>query len=550
VFPFFLVLLYLADRGYLRALQERDTWRVLQDASADLIRVDEDGLAAVVLDRAASLFGAEFAELMLVDGEPGSYARVFRWTGDAPPLRLEGHPMELAGSFWPRAFSEREPFEVVAGRAPAPQRRELEQLGLAVFVVAPLPARDRCLGTLRIGFRGVVRMDARERQVLATFANHVTSCVGNARLFQEMNEERAKLSRVFSTSSDGILSIDGTGCVTSWNPAMARMTGVATAAAVGAPLFNGGAVLDEDGVRLSVEALLLRLRHEDQLELAVEVRGGGARWLHLSVAAVRTAAGETDLAVVVARDVTARRELEEAKQDFIATVSHELRTPLTPLKGFLHTLLRPGYKVGEDELRVHLSRMLHNAERLERLIEDLLSVSQIDQDVMSVCSVAVNVDDAVEKAVAGLSAPVEHRRAGLVGTALADPDRVEQVVANLVGNADKYAPGSPVVVTVTRDRDRVVVQVRDEGPGIPEDQQEAIFERFHRLGHHLTRTAGGTGLGLYIARHLVEAMGGRIWVESRPGHGATFTFTLPAAPLVATLDGAADLRPLRTAPGP
>src|SRR5206468_292118 len=150
-------------------------------------------------------------ELLLTDGEPGVKALVIRRHQGGEVEYVEAAPLDVAGEFWPRAFSEREPFEVTVRRAPVPQRRELESLGLAMYLVAPLVAPHACLGTLRIGFRGEVKMRSRELQVFSTFANQVTTSVHNARLFGETNEERAKLSSILDNTTDGILSVDGAG---------------------------------------------------------------------------------------------------------------------------------------------------------------------------------------------------------------------------------------------------------------------------------------------------------------------------------------------------
>jgi signal transduction histidine kinase len=231
----------------------------------------------------------------------------------------------------------------------------------------------------------------------------------------------------------------------------------------------------------------------------------------------------------VARDVTARREADDAKQAFVATVSHELRTPLTPLKGFLLTLMRPGIGLDQAQIDAIHGRMLSQAERLERLIEDLLSVSQIERGLFPVSAVPVDLTDLVSSVVSGFAgdarveAPTRHL------SVLADPIRLEQVLTNLLGNAAKYAGAhSPVAIVVEEGDTEVTVSVIDQGPGIPSDQHEMIFERFRRLGNHMTQTAGGAGLGLFIARHLVTEMGGRIWVEGEPGRGAAFRFTVPS----------------------
>jgi two-component system phosphate regulon sensor histidine kinase PhoR len=269
-----------------------------------------------------------------------------------------------------------------------------------------------------------------------------------------------------------------------------------------------------------------RLSDVEQSEALVSLHANNQkRWLQLSLSAVRSVTGEYELAVVVARDVTSLREAEEAKQDFVATVSHELRTPLTSLIGFLLTLRRPDFEPDAEALSDYHGRMLRQARRLERLIEDLLSVSRLERGEFDVAAAPVSIDEIVEKvvqdfAIANPARPVGHVRAGLAGMAMADSGRVEQVVTNLVTNADKYSPsGRSITIEVAREDDGIHVRVSDEGTGIPEDQREAVFERFRRLGHHLTREQGGTGLGLYIARRLVDAMGGRIWVAGREGGG-------------------------------
>jgi len=541
VLPFFLLLTYTAYRAYLRAGEDRDTWQVLQDTSRDLSRLRRQEIADVVLERAAALFKADFVELMLLDDETTGRVTTWRSEGDETRL-LEGRSVEDAATFWPRAHSEREPYQVLRRKAPTAQRRELAALGLEQCMVVPIATADGCLGTLRIGFSGaVVRMRTRDLQVLRTFANQLATSVENARLYEEMREERTKLSRVVDNTSDGILSVDSRGRITSWNPAMSRISGLSADKVLASNFTLGHAGEDSDGTPVSPDWLRDKLGGAAQAEASVTIGSNesGKRYLHLSIAAVRASSGDIETVVVVVRDVTALREAAQAKEEFLATVSHELRTPLTSLRGWVSTLLRPDFNPSEDDRREIHERLMHQAGRLQRLIEDVLSVSSMDRGQFNVQTVPVGIDEVIEKSLAEFrrqvtDRPVEHVRAGLSGTAMADAGRVEQVINNLVSNADKYSPaGTPIEVRVVRDGEHVVVTVSDHGFGIPEDQREAVFERFHRLGHHMTREAQGTGLGLHIARRLVEAMGGRIWVESRLGEGSTFTFTLPAAPLVA-----------------
>ncbi len=538
--PFFLGLLYVAYRAYLRAEEDRDTWQLLQDTSRDLSRLRRTEIAEVVIDRAAALFRADFVELMLVD--QATPARMTTWRGSGEGIDLlRGRTIEDAATFWPRAQSEREPYELLRRDAPQAQRRELDALGLEQCVVVPIMSAERCLGTLRVGFTGVVRMRKRTVQVLRTFAYQLATSVENARLYEEMREERTKLSRVVDNTSDGILSLDMRGRVTSWNPAMARISGIDAEDVLGCPFTLGHAGADTDGTPVSTDWLWAKLGANAQAEAQVSIGSTDStkRWLHLSLAAVRSGSGAIETVVVVVRDVTALRQAAEAKEEFLATVSHELRTPLTSLRGWVSTLLRPEFPPNEEERREVHERLMHQTGRLQRLIEDVLSVSSMDRGQFVVQTVPIGIDEVIEKSLEDFrrqvpDRPVMHVRGGLAGTAMADAGRVEQVVNNLVSNADKYSPaGEPIEVRVSRDAAQVVVTVSDRGTGIPDDQREAVFERFYRLGHHMTRETPGTGLGLHIARRLIEAMGGRIWVESRVGEGSVFTFTLPAAPLVA-----------------
>ena len=187
IVPLVAGLLSLVYRGYLRAMQERDAWKVLQAASRDLVRTDRTELADVVLDRASALFDADVAELLLVDDAAGG-ATVFHRQGTHVE-RVDGDVSTLAGTWWGRVACEQEPFEIQRAKAPAGQRSELEDLGLTMYVVAPLLTHAGCIGALRLGFRGKARLAAREMQVFTTFVNHVSTAVENERLFEEMREQ-------------------------------------------------------------------------------------------------------------------------------------------------------------------------------------------------------------------------------------------------------------------------------------------------------------------------------------------------------------------------
>jgi diguanylate cyclase (GGDEF)-like protein len=183
-FPFLLGLLCVAYRSYLRATQERDTWESLHAASRELLTVDGDALVPTVLERTGKLFAAEAVDLLVVHDGVGSLQS---WRpGDGRMGRIDGDPFELAGTFWGRAVCDREPFEIQVEAATAAQRDEMAEAGLASCLVAPLLIHGECAGTLRIGFRGRIKLGRRERQVFETFANNVSSAIQNARLFDDV----------------------------------------------------------------------------------------------------------------------------------------------------------------------------------------------------------------------------------------------------------------------------------------------------------------------------------------------------------------------------
>ena len=225
-------------------------------------------------------------------------------------------------------------------------------------------------------------------------------------------------------------------------------------------------------------------------------------------------------------------EANQMRSDFLALVSHELRTPLTAAKGFVDTVLYQWDRLDEDRRKELLGRASRNAEELTRLIDKLLAYSGLEaHPVLDVRPVALA--EAIEH-VREHCAPAlgDHCVIANVPDGLyarADAHAFGHLVENLLTNAAKFAPeGTPIVVRAALENDEIVVGVTDEGPGIPESEQEAVFERFYRSPAHRSASRG-TGLGLTIARRAADALGGRLWVESELGHGATFVFTLPAA---------------------
>ncbi|HEX9342511.1 MAG TPA: ATP-binding protein [Actinomycetota bacterium] len=379
-----------------------------------------------------------------------------------------------------------------------------------------------------------------DRDILLTLANQGAAALLNEELFREAENERTTLRDIVGHSTDGIYTVGPDRTVRSWNPAMVALTGYAEDEAVGQKCFNLLRARDDNGVDMCAAdcpiLVAARSGHEEVRDASVLNKDGVARWIRYNHAPVMGSDGDMDADVVVVRDVTRERQTDELKADFVASVSHELRTPLTPIKGFLMTLLREDRDFTQERRREYYKLMLTQTQRLERLIEDLLEVTRLEAGADLVDAIAIDAIDLVRQVVDRSTAEdperiINVRTPGHAVYCRGDWMRTDQVLGNLLSNAMRYSPPHETVeVRLVPQGREVVFEVRDAGPGIPNDEQSRIFERFHRVGHYLTREPGGAGLGLYLAKRLVEAMGGRIWVSSRLGHGSVFSFALPSEP--------------------
>jgi signal transduction histidine kinase len=322
--------------------------------------------------------------------------------------------------------------------------------------------------------------------------------------------QRSQAERLLSQLSDGVLELDLDGAVAFVNPAAEALLGEQATDLLGGP---------------APEMLSEHADEEGRFDVRV---GGDGRERWLAVATVEAEGGR----VFTFRDVTRERRLEEMRAELIATVSHELRTPLAAVYGAAMTLQRT--PAIEQRVREQLIGIIGNqAERLGRIVDDILTASRAAAgepaaslepfDATAVAEAVVK--DAAARTGRPISLDAEARF-----HAAGSPEDLRRVLDNLVDNAVKYTPDSaPIEVRVGNGGETVRIAVVDSGPGIPRDEQDRIFERFYRLDPGMATGVGGTGLGLYIARQLVERMGGHLEVSSEPGEGASFVTELPSA---------------------
>jgi signal transduction histidine kinase len=330
-------------------------------------------------------------------------------------------------------------------------------------------------------------------------------------------EEGAEAACALAHVSEAVVLADESDTVRYWNPAAAALFGRPREEAIGRPVDSLAPVLtDLTGDRLAGVS-----------PVALE---GQQRWL--SAAESRFPGGR----VVVVRDLTADHELERVRSEFVATAAHELRTPLAAIYGAVRTIRRDDYELAPEIREQFLTMIERESERLKELMDQLLVTAQLDRDSLQVRSEIVDAGELCRSIIdsAELRIPdsiqLTAELAPMPVTVRADSERLRQVIGNLLDNAIKYSPngGRIALRTITRDG-QGVIEVSDEGIGIPAGEQERIFEKFYRLDPSMTRGVGGSGLGLYIIRELIAHMQGEVIVESQLDRGSTFTISLPLA---------------------
>ncbi len=362
-----------------------------------------------------------------------------------------------------------------------------------------------------------------EVQALAAFAASASAVFSSAELYQRVAEEKERSEAILANIADGIVAVDRDDAIVLWNATAEQISGVPAEEALGRRVVE---VLQRD---------LAAGEGAPPGECALSIqRGDKEVWLSVSEAVMLDAAGAVAGRVFAFRDVSGERVVEQMKSDFVATVSHELRTPLTSIYGFAETLMRGDVEFSDTDRETFLRYIASESERLINIVDDLLSVARLETGTLrlnleetDVGAVAGEVVSRIQEHAEGWEFELDVPGAGVVVEA--DREKLSQVLLSLVDNAVKFSPaGGRIAISARRRPDCVEMRISDEGIGIPRADHQRIFSKFYRA-----EGAGpgveGTGLGLFLARGLLVAMGGRIWVESKEGQGSTFVFELPAA---------------------
>ena len=412
--------------------------------------------------------------------------------------------------------------------------------GLVSGIVAPLLKSGTLVGVLHVFNRRPTRFGQADARLLATFAGQAAIAIDRARLIFDIETARSHLSAVVETMPAGVVVIDSHGSPI-MNRAAASMLGLARED-IGHDLPAGYEVFRAGGGTYPLEDLLLvrSLRLGESCageEIIVRRRDEASAHLLVNSAPLVDAAGCITGAVAAFLDITPIKHLERMREEFISVVAHDLRNPIAVIAGYAALLERmPTERHSTPQEQRAVASIHTSAQRLGRMVADLLDASRIEACRLALDPECVDlarlVREVVERTAASTAGhPVQLVVPEALPMVWADPGRVEQILANLLSNAAKYSfPDTEVTVDLAPAAGEVLVAVVNRGAGISPEERERLFTRFHRTRAAKEEKVPGLGLGLYITKGLVEAHGGRIWVESKPDERTTFRFTLPTAP--------------------
>ena len=379
-----------------------------------------------------------------------------------------------------------------------------------------------------------------DQHILSAFADQAAIAVTNARLFQTLVREKQHLAAIVEQSIDGVMILDGRWRISAFNRAMEHLTGWDRSEAIGRPCAEVVGTETQRGDNLCRVDCPLQRPHVGSTANAegwITARDGRRRYIQSSYTIQRDAAHHFLGAFVNVRDITQQRIESETQNTFISVISHELKTPVSIIRAYAETLARPEVTWRPEQVRESLQVIIEEADRLTDEINSLLDVSRFQLNAMPLELSTWSIYELIEQTCTRLAPQAaqhditfELRIPPEFPLVIADRNRTRLVCENLLTNAIKYSPaGGPVRISASKDSGMAIITVSDQGVGVPPEDQSRIFDRFYRVDNRLRREQQGFGLGLYLARAIVEAQHGQIWVESRVNHGSRFSFSVPLA---------------------
>lgn len=430
-----------------------------------------------------------------------------------------------------------------------PRFKRLGRVPVGSMACVPLIDKGNFIGTLTVSSPEINAFEARELHMLTVFADQAVLAITNVELLRRVRADQEQLRAIVRESSDGIAMVDTDARFIEVNPAFGRIFGIDPAQAAGLSCLEVFGSNDEESQELSMlRRALQEQRPLPSIEVDLSIKGA-PRSVGLSITPVSVT--HRPFCVVIARDMTAIRDVARMKAHFLSMITHELRSPINAINGYLDLALTDIAGELNDQQREFIERARAGSEHLYALVEDLLLVSRADsgqlrlnRDVISLHEVIASAVEELELTARDNVITVNIAIAGDIPPIYADPVRLQQVLRNLLSNALHFTPSGGRVTIAARiinsargkqattgstgeDQRLVEVQVSDTGCGIAPEHQQRIFERFYQIPLANSGRSSGQGLGLAIVKMIVELHGGQVSVTSVPGKGSTFSFTLP-----------------------
>jgi two-component system phosphate regulon sensor histidine kinase PhoR len=401
------------------------------------------------------------------------------------------------------------------------------EIGCEAVYAVPVVTDGRTVGSITLFLRDAALVDDQLRDVIAT----VAGSVGTALTLLDSQERGLLQAAALESAADAIAIIDGYGIIRWANDAFSRLTGYPADEYVGMPV--NALMSDADIAEQYVTAWSAASLGETWQGETIGRRKDGSRYYEtMTVAPVVGRSGDDPRYIMVKRDISESRQLEQLRSGFVANVSHELRTPLTSILGFADVLGHLKPEALPERAPQALGKIRENAGRMKQLVEELLEVTTMQEEGIRILRRRADLEQVVRTHAELVRRDSDHPLTvdveGDLPLVDCDSDRLGRVVENLVGNAVKYSPeGGPITVVLSATATEALVAVQDQGIGIAPQDIPRLFDRFTQGDMSSTRAFGGVGIGLFVADQIVQAHGGRIDVRSVPGKGSTFTIHLP-----------------------
>jgi NtrC-family two-component system sensor histidine kinase KinB len=404
------------------------------------------------------------------------------------------------------------------------------------LLAVPLQVKGQVIGVINVDDRVADAFGPGQERLLTIAAAQAAITIENARLFSEILSEKQRTEAVIKHMADGLLVLDQHGVVLSCNPAIAMLLDMRQQDIVGRLAAAPDADPRLRAICVPVEAHGRPGTGTLAHDATVPRSGLPPRALRVFSTPVSDEDGQPLGEVRVVHDVTQEHEIEEMRDEFFSTISHDLRTPLSSIRGFVRLLL-DNQVPDEGTQREFLGLIGQQTERLEQMVNNLLDISRLEAGKLTLRREPLQLATILREATSKLQGMARDKHVRLesdmpadLPTVAGDGGWLEQVATNLIGNAVKFTPaGGQITVSARRSAGEVVAEVRDTGIGVPADLLERIFDKYYRVPGASGEQVEGTGLGLHIAKRIVEAHGGRIWAESMLGQGSVFRFTLPCS---------------------